>query len=600
VLNLECGILNADSRLYRFRPIYHILYSSPDIMLTFSTDKLKELLTGQQLVTVAQFDEAVATAQRMNQNVGDILVSKGYITNDYLYNLIASYLGVERANLSVRGINKEVLMLVDEKFCREKSAILFSRDADGTFNVAMEDPSDLPTIEFLEHKLSARVRPFLATPQDVTKGFSLFGSASTEDFKKIIEQNVSASLERKINLANDEEAAAQMPVVDTVNNTLSYAAALNASDIHIESLEDSVMVRFRIDGILYEIIRLPKEIQSAIVARIKLLATLKIDEHQKPQDGRFRFNAVPNVIDVRVSIIQTLYGEKIVMRLLPASQRPLALSEVGMLEDTEKLILENIKKTYGMILITGPTGSGKTTTMYSILNLLNQSRVNIVTIEDPVEYNIKYVNQMQINPLAGVTFASGLRSILRQDPNIIMVGEIRDQETAEIAVNAALTGHLLLSSLHTNDAPTAIPRLIDMRIEPFLAAAVLNLVVAQRLVRKICSECIESYNVEGSVEKDLSHQLKQLNISTPMPKTLYRGHGCKACNNTGYRGRIGIFEAMEVTEAVRKSIIAQNFSLDAVTTIAKSEGMISMFEDGLRKAALGMTTLDEVLRVIRE
>ena len=600
MLNLECGILNADSRLYRFRPIYHILYSSPDIMLTFSTDKLKELLTGQQLVTVAQFDEAVATAQRMNQNVGDILVSKGYITNDYLYNLIASYLGVERANLSVRGINKEVLMLVDEKFCREKSAILFSRDADGTFNVAMEDPSDLPTIEFLEHKLSARVRPFLATPQDVTKGFSLFGSASTEDFKKIIEQNVSASLERKINLANDEEAAAQMPVVDTVNNTLSYAAALNASDIHIESLEDSVMVRFRIDGILYEIIRLPKEIQSAIVARIKLLATLKIDEHQKPQDGRFRFNAVPNVIDVRVSIIQTLYGEKIVMRLLPASQRPLALSEVGMLEDTEKLILENIKKTYGMILITGPTGSGKTTTMYSILNLLNQSRVNIVTIEDPVEYNIKYVNQMQINPLAGVTFASGLRSILRQDPNIIMVGEIRDQETAEIAVNAALTGHLLLSSLHTNDAPTAIPRLIDMRIEPFLAAAVLNLVVAQRLVRKICSECIESYNVEGSVEKDLSHQLKQLNISTPMPKTLYRGHGCKACNNTGYRGRIGIFEAMEVTEAVRKSIIAQNFSLDAVTTIAKSEGMISMFEDGLRKAALGMTTLDEVLRVIRE
>ena len=570
-------------------------------MFRFPQEKLKSILETQKLVTAEQFADALADAARMNQNVGDVLISKGYITEDYLYNIVASHLGVERANLNVRGIDRKVLSLVDEKFCREKGVILFSQDADRTVNVAMEDPSDLPTIEFLEHKLNTRVRPFLASPRDMAKGFSLFGSELTEDFKKIIDQNVRTSLEKKINLTNDEEAAAQLPVVDIVNSLLAYGASLNASDIHIEELEDVVMVRFRIDGILYEIIRMPKEIQAAIVARIKLLGALKIDEHQRPQDGRFRFNAVPTIIDVRVSILPTLYGEKIVMRLLPASQRPLSLAEVGMLEDTAKLVEDNIKKTYGMILVTGPTGSGKTTTLYAVLNLLNQPQVNIVTIEDPIEYNIKYINQIQINPVAGITFAAGLRSILRQDPNIIMVGEIRDEETGEIAVNAALTGHLLLSSLHTNDAPTAIPRLMDMKIQPFLIAAVLNLVLAQRLVRKICIDCIESYPISPELEKDLREQLKLIGVDAQsMPHTLYRGKGCKACNNTGYRGRMGIFEALEVSENIRKTVISGKFSLDEIVKTARGNGMVTMFEDGLRKAALGMTTIEEVLRVIRE
>ena len=570
-------------------------------MFRFPQEKLKSILETQKLVTAEQFADALADAARMNQNVGDVLISKGYITEDYLYNIVASHLGVERANLNVRGIDRKILSLVDEKFCREKGIIPFSQDADRTVNVAMEDPSDLPTIEFLEHKLNTRVRPFLASPRDMAKGFSLFGSELTEDFKKIIDQNVRTSLEKKINLTNDEEAAAQLPVVDIVNSLLAYGASLNASDIHIEELEDVVMVRFRIDGILYEIIRMPKEIQAAIVARIKLLGALKIDEHQRPQDGRFRFNAVPTVIDVRVSILPTLYGEKIVMRLLPASQRPLSLAEVGMLEDTAKLVEDNIKKTYGMILVTGPTGSGKTTTLYAVLNLLNQPQVNIVTIEDPIEYNIKYINQIQINPVAGITFAAGLRSILRQDPNIIMVGEIRDEETGEIAVNAALTGHLLLSSLHTNDAPTAIPRLMDMKIQPFLIAAVLNLVLAQRLVRKICIDCIESYPISPELEKDLREQLKLIGVDAQsMPHTLYRGKGCKACNNTGYRGRMGIFEALEVSENIRKTVISGKFSLDEIVKTARENGMVTMFEDGLRKAALGMTTIEEVLRVIRE
>lgn len=296
-----------------------------------------------------------------------------------------------------------------------------------------------------------------------------------------------------------------------------------------------------------------------------------------------------------------MYGEKIVLRLLPATQRPLSLIELGMTEETAKIVEENIKKTYGMILVTGPTGSGKTTTLYSILNMLNRPEVNIVTIEDPIEYNIKYINQVQINPLAGITFASGLRSILRQDPNIIMVGEIRDQETAEIAVNAALTGHLLLSSLHTNDAPTAVPRLIDMGIPPFLVAAVLNMVLAQRLVRKICLDCIESFSPSEDFLHSLRTQIKSLNLpDSNIPRVLYRGKGCKSCGGTGYRGRMGIFELLEVNEDIRKIIVSPDFSLDLLTMAAKKNGMVTMFEDGLRKASLGQTTIEEVLRVIRE
>ena len=290
------------------------------------------------------------------------------------------------------------------------------------------------------------------------------------------------------------------------------------------------------------------------------------------------------------------------MRLLTSAQKPLSLRELGMLEDMERVVKENITKAYGMILITGPTGSGKTTTLYSILNILNRPEVNIVTIEDPIEYDMKFINQTQINTVAGVTFANGLRAILRQDPNIIMVGEIRDEETAEIAVHSALTGHLLLSSLHTNDAPTAIPRLVDMKIAPFLAAAVLNVILAQRLVRKICLDCIESFPPSSDLVELIKRQVKELNLSVDFkpPKVFYRGRGCLNCGNTGYSGRLGIYEVLNIDEDVRKEIVSPNFSLDGLIAIAKKKGMITMFEDGLRKAGLGTTTIEEVLRVIRE
>ena len=306
---------------------------------------------------------------------------------------------------------------------------------------------------------------------------------------------------------------------------------------------------------------------------------------------------------MRVSVMPTFYGEKIVMRLLESSQKPLSLEELGFLPDIAKVMEDNLKKTYGMLIACGPTGAGKTTTLYALMNMLNKPNVNIVTVEDPIEYNMRYINQSQVNTRAGITFASGLRAILRQDPNIIMVGEIRDKETANISVQAALTGHLLLSSLHTNDAPTAIPRLFDLEIPPFLVGSVLNLIVAQRLVRKICKSCIFSYEPEAATSKILADQVKELGLkvkSYTVPKLLFKGKGCTVCNGTGYQGRAGIYEVLPITEPIRKIIVAPNFDLDKLREEAANEGMVTMFEDGLKKAELGVTTLDEVLRVIRE
>ncbi len=563
-------------------------------------DKLKSFLVNEGLVAPELFDEIAAEASRLGQEITDLLISRRVMTEDFLYNFLTQYFGVEKAALPQKQINLEILKKLPEELARKRRAIVFGVEPDGVFDAAMEDPSDLEAIEFLERYLKNKVKPFLATQADLRQGYALYGKELTENFKKIIEENVSVSLRRQ--LGSEEESAKDLPIVAIVDNLMSYAASLRSSDIHIEILEDSILVRFRIDGILHEIIRMPKAVMSAIIARIKLLSALKIDEHYKPQDGRFRHKAGSEIFDVRVSIIPVFYGEKIVMRLLTATQKPLALEEIGMFEDTKKIVEENIQKTYGMVLVCGPTGSGKTTTLYSILNILNKPEVNIVTIEDPIEYDMKYINQTQINPQAGITFATGLRSILRQDPNIIMVGEIRDEETAEIAVHSALTGHLLLSSLHTNDAGTAVPRLADMKIEPFLISAVLNAVLAQRLARKICLSCIESYAPDEGLSQLIVHQLKEANpySNVKVPKLLFLGKGCSACHNTGYRGRVAIFEVLNIDDDARKMIANPDFSLVNLNDYAKKKGMITMFEDGLRKAERGIITIEEVMRVIRE
>ncbi len=569
--------------------------------LPIASDQLKALLVGQNLIAPERYDEFYQEAERKSQSVIDILISEKIVERDYLSDLIANALGVPRADFSVQKIDNNAVKLLTEDVARQRQVMIFGREEDGTYDVAMLNPSDLETREFLSQRLNANIKAFLASPEDLNRGFSVYGYELGQDFKKIIEDDVRASLTSRSE--NAAAAAVDLPIVGIVNNILSYALASRASDIHIEILEESTFIRYRIDGILYQIMDITKAVHPGIVARIKLLAGLKIDEHFAPQDGRFRYQVGVQNIDVRVSTIPTFYGEKVEMRLLESSQKPLSLEELGMLPDTAKIVGDNLKKSYGMVISCGPTGSGKTTTLYALMNMLNRPEVNVTTVEDPIEYNMKYVNQTQVNPQAGVTFASGLRALLRQDPNIIMVGEIRDDETADIAVQAALTGHLLLSSLHTNDAPTAIPRFFDMKIPPFLVSSVLNLVLAQRLVRKICQVCTYSYDADPAVIATLETQLKENGLDkgkVRIPKTLFRGKGCTACGMTGYRGRLGIYEAFEVDQKMKELIINPHFDLAAVRAHAREAGMKTMFEDGLQKVEVALTTLEEVLRVIRE
>jgi type II secretory ATPase GspE/PulE/Tfp pilus assembly ATPase PilB-like protein len=563
--------------------------------------EIKNKLLEDGLITEERFNIYLEEAKRKNQNLIDILVSERVVDSNYLYQFLASYLGVELFQPNKHVINETIVKSLPENIAREKQVIVFNKEPDGTLDVAMADPSDLNTIEYLKQYFDTSIKPFLISVENLNYGFKIYGSTTTEDFKKLIEENIEQSLRsQKRSL---EEAAADLPIVAIVDNLISYAVSLRASDIHIEILEESTLIRYRIDGILREIMRIPKVIHNALVARVKILAGLKIDEHMRPQDGRFRFNTPNQIIDVRVSIMPTFYGEKIEMRLLEATQKPLSLQELGLMNNNLKAVERNLEKTYGMLLVTGPTGSGKTTTLYALMNILNKPEVNICTIEDPIEYNMRYINQSQINPEAGITFANGLRAILRQDPNIIMVGEIRDAETAQIAVQAALTGHLLLSSLHTNDAPTAIPRLIDLGIPNYLVAQVINIALAQRLVRRICTNCIYSYEVTPEIKNIILNQLKEVKAPDPeskIPKILFKGKGCENCGYTGYKGRIGIFEFIENTEGIKKLILSENLSTDALWEEARKNGSETMFEDGLKKAGLGITTIDEVLRVIRE
>lgn len=552
-------------------------------------------------MTAGQLDEVVREAGVTGKRVTEVLLSKNLITENYLEELLSRYLGVPLVQLDTAKIDTNTLSLLPEEVARQRRVILFRKNTDGSIDAAMEDPSNLVDVEFLERFLSAKINPYLASSSELGKGFSLYGRESAQNFKKIIEDNAVASL--RVGVKTAEEGAEEVPIVAIVDNLISYAISLRASDIHLEIFDEFLLIRYRIDGVLHEMLRIPKQVHPAIIARLKLLGGLKLDEHSKPQDGRFRYEAGGDLIDIRVAVMPTYYGEKVEMRLLRTTDRALSFAELGISEETAKLLAENIKRSYGMVLICGPTGSGKTTTLYAVLSILNRPTVNIVTVEDPIEYDIKFVNQTQINPASGITFANGLRAILRQDPNVIMVGEIRDSETAEIATQAALTGHLVLSSLHTNDAPTAIPRFIDMGVPAFLVAAVLNCLMAQRLVRKIHLDCIESYLPDEATMKIIQEQLSVLGIDpsrVDLPSRFYRGKGCPICNGTGYEGRIGIYELLNVTEPIRKIIVDPNFSLDILRQAARVEGMVTMFEDGLRKVGQGVTTIDEVLRVIRE
>ncbi len=571
-------------------------------MFKIPDEKLKSVLVGNGLIAAEDFDKNSEEASRLGMGTADLLVTRGVIPLDYIENAIGGYLGVPPANLEHKGMDVDVLKLLPEDVARQRRVVLFAREGDGSISAALEDPTDLSTLQYLERFLRVGIKPYLASATDLNKGYSLYSKETAANFKAIIEQNIAASIESRI---KGEEAASELPIVSILDNLLAYAMSSRASDIHLEVFEEFILVRYRIDGVLHEVLRIPKIVHPAIIARIKLLGGLRIDEHTRPQDGRFRYKIGSDTIDLRVAVIPTFYGEKAEMRLLPTSIRPLTFDDLGMLPDTIKVLENSIRKSYGMVLVTGPTGSGKTTTLYSVLSMLNHPEVNIVTVEDPIEYDIQYINQTQINPAAGITFANGLRAILRQDPNVIMVGEIRDGETAGIAVQSSLTGHLVVSSLHTNDAPTAIPRLFDMDVEPFLVSAVLNAVLAQRLVRRIHMDCIESYEPDAETLESIRAQLKQVGIpdnevEARLPDRVYRGAGCDADGKTGYKGRLGIYEILDVTDEIREFIASPNFSLGGLNNVARQQGMISMFEDGLRKVERGITTIEEVLRVVQE
>ncbi|OGI67662.1 hypothetical protein A3A05_00655 [Candidatus Nomurabacteria bacterium RIFCSPLOWO2_01_FULL_41_12] len=566
-----------------------------------SEEKLKSLLLESGILNSEEFDGAREEGKRSGQTITNVLIGNEKITEDYLAELLSPYFGTQVVNLKKETIDKATLELLPEVYAKSKNVILFNYDkVGGIIKLAMLDPFDYDTIEYIRTKFNAWVEAYLTTYSSLHYGLKQYKQKVVIGFEEAISQNI----EQSLLIAKDKDlskTATAVPIVTILDNIIEQAITLNSSDIHFEPLEHELLVRFRIDGIMSEIVSLPEEIAPILVARVKILGNMKIDEHRIPQDGRFRFELGDGTnLDVRINIMPIFHGEKVEMRLLKNSARPLTLKDLGFSEGASAILNEEIKKPHGMLLVTGPTGHGKTTTLYAILHILNTPSVNITTIEDPVEYEFPRVNQTQVNAKTGITFANGLRALLRQNPDIIMVGEIRDNETVEIAIQAALTGHLVLSSLHTNDAPSAIPRLLDMKAAAFLLSSTINVVIAQRLVRKICLSCVESYK---PTEKTIHLIKEQIKFSgkeiDDIPETLYRGRGCKVCGNSGFFGLIGIFEVFVVTEEIRELII-NDAPVSELRKKAIENGMITMFKDGLDKVEKGVTTIEEIMRVVNE
>ena len=564
-------------------------------------EKLKEIMLESGLVSDEDFTVAQNEAHRSRQSTADILIGTGKVPEEYFTELISPYYGAPVINLKKETIDGAVLELVPEIYAKSKNIVLFNYDKEKSIaKLAMLDPFDYGTIEFVRAKLNVWVEPYLTTLPSLRYGLKHYKKKIGMEFEEIISENIEQSLV----IAGEKDlskTATAVPIVSILDNIIEHAVTLNTSDIHFEPLEHELLVRFRIDGIMSEILSLPKAIAPILVARVKILGNLQIDEHRVPQDGRFGFEMDDGGgIDIRVNIMPVFHGEKVEMRILKSSARPLTLKDLGFSEEASAILESEIKKPHGMILVTGPTGHGKTTTLYAILHLLNTPSVNITTIEDPIEYEFPRVNQTQVNQKAGITFANGLRALLRQNPDIIMIGEIRDNETVEIAVHAALTGHLVLSSLHTNDAPSALPRLLDMGAPAFLLSSTVNLIVAQRLVRRICASCTESYKASPEIIRIIKAQVEiSDNAEASIPETLYRGRGCNVCSMSGFQGQVGIFELFRVTEAIRE-LILREATVSEVRKKAIEDGMTTMFEDGLDKVERGVTTIEEVLRVVNE
>lgn len=534
-------------------------------------EKLKEILLSESYI-----DEEDAQKAEANKKIGfkDSLLQQGIITKDLIGQAVSEYYDLQYADLNIKKPTQEQVLLIPESIAKKYRIVFFSKTDDNVI-IATDNPEQKGINEIIKGTLKIdKYDLAFSLSEDIENIFLYYRKSLDTRFSKIIKS------EKRV-------------APDIIDEIIKDAVTLRASDIHLEPQENRMLVRFRIDGVLQEAGQIDKRYYDNIVNRIKIQAKMRIDEHKITQDGAIRFQGEEEKIDIRVSIAPALDGEKIVMRLLSKSVQSYSLSDIGLNENDYRITEYAIKKPFGMVLVTGPTGSGKTTTLYSFLRVVNKPEINITTIEDPVELRVEGINQLQINKAKGFTFAKGLRSILRQDPDVILVGEIRDNETSEIAVNAALTGHLLFSTFHANNASTAIPRLLDMGIEPFLLASTLELIISQRLARKICTSCRQSTNVSSENIKKLPKEYIEFFRKNPI---VYKGAGCPSCNHTGYNGRVAIFEVINNTSEIQQAIL-KNSSSQELWEIAKSQGSKSLFEDGLIKIKTGKTTLEELLRI---
>ena len=592
------------------------------------TDKsLEKLLKAAGKLTDEQIEDFHEEAKASKQSFKEVMLSHQVTSDEEITKLYADNAGIPFTTLNPHEISKDVVSAIPERIAKQYTAIVFKIDPDGTHHLALADPEDLQSIDFIQKYTGKKLIIYAATTDNIQTAQQVYREGTEDEISKAIEIETEGEKEEEVSAS---DIAEDSPIAQTVNLILEYAIRSGASDIHIEPRDDYVSIRYRIDGILREANKLPKNVHGALVSRIKILSNLKIDERRAPQDGRFKISLNGRAFAFRVSTLPITTGEKVVMRILNEGGKALTLEQLGYWGKAKERILEAIKQPHGMILVTGPTGSGKSTSLFSILSMLNDPKVNISTVEDPVEYKVPGANQTQVNPTAGMTFSSGLRALLRQDPNIIMVGEVRDGETADLAVQAALTGHLVFSTLHTNNAATCLPRLLDMHIEPFLIASTVRAVVGQRLVRMLCKNCRESYSpekaeveqirkifhIKDSADMDKIHRLEAQAAEEgiggekneqPLASTskeigqLYKEHegGCNECGGSGYVGRRGIYEVLANTPEVQKLIVSNATSND-IQNEAIAEDMVTMQIDGLIKALRGVTSVEEILRVTRE
>src|SRR4249920_828482 len=551
--------------------------------------QLGQILIEQGLITSAQLEQALEEHRKTPKSLGRVLIDLALIKEADLVRALAEQVGLEFVDLADYHIDPSSTMLLPDALARRYRAIPIG-ERDGKLLVAMSDPANVYALDDIRTITNRDVQPVVATAADVEQAIQKF--AGMDGQVEALASQASEQLE-----TDDEQLEAALeeaPIVKLVQAIMTQAVGDRASDVHIEPTERDVRVRFRVDGVLHDVMHSPKNIQGGLISRLKVMADLNIAEKRVPQDGRISMRVGGRTLDLRVATLPTVYGEKIVIRVLDKSQALLRLEDLGFSDDAYKRFSASFSKPYGAILVTGPTGSGKSTTMYATLNILNEEDRNIITVEDPVEYRLDGVNQMQVNPKAGLTFASALRSILRADPDIVLIGEIRDKETATIAIEAALTGHLVLSSLHTNDAASAISRLVEMDVETFLVASAIDAVVAQRLARILCERCKQGYQPEQA-ELQAAGYPEWLWNEVPQ---LWKSQGCPACSNTGYRGRIGLYEVMQMSEEIER-LTVERASADAIREVSMQQGMMTLRKDGLEKARMGITSLDEVARVVK-